>query len=152
MGFFLLVLYSIAALRVHQLSVCMMSSRAGDRTAGDLRARLWLLERRCPTAISADIEIRECFARQENDSAVVSFASCVHFREKLMFLLLQLLLMVMLVVMTMVGSMTIWSADRQIRRLPVHRLHKTACSFRKLVRMLQRLNSSLSSVHCLVSR
>ena len=28
-----------AGLRVHQFSVCMMASRAGDRTAGDLRLR-----------------------------------------------------------------------------------------------------------------
>ena len=30
---------SIAGLHVHQFSVCMMASRAGDATAGDLRQR-----------------------------------------------------------------------------------------------------------------
>ena len=60
----------------------------------------------------ADIEIRECCARQAKQSVVISLASCVHFREKVMFLLLQLLLMVMLVVMLMVGSLTIWSVNR----------------------------------------
>ena len=43
--------------------------------------------------------------------------------EKVVLLLLQLLLTVMLVMIQRVGSMTIWSADRQIRRLGVQTVH-----------------------------
>ena len=53
----------------------------------------------------------KCFVRQEKVCIAPQW-SCVLFREKAEFLLLQLLLMDMLVVILMVGSMTIWNADR----------------------------------------
>ena len=48
-----------------------------------------------------------------------------------LFLLLQLLLMVMLVVMIMVGSITIWSADRQIRKFGVQPVKFDDLEFRQ---------------------
>ena len=47
----------------------------------------------------------------------------LHSNEKVLLLLLQLLLTTMLVLIQRVGSMTIWSADRQIRRLGVQTVH-----------------------------
>ena len=71
--------------------------------------RYWIAAVRRRTL--AVIDRRECFVWQEKVSIAVQW-SCIHFREKVLFLLLQLLLMDMLVVILMVGSMTIWNADR----------------------------------------
>ena len=71
--------------------------------------RYWIAAVRRRTL--AVIDRRECFVLQEKVCIAVQW-SCIHFREKVLFLLLQLLLMDMLVVIIMVGSMTIWNADR----------------------------------------
>ena len=71
--------------------------------------RYWIAAVRRRTL--AVIDRRECFVLQEKVCIAVQW-SCIHFREKVLFLLLQLLLMDMLVVILMVGSMTIWNADR----------------------------------------
>ena len=49
---------------------------------------------------------QECFVWQKKVSIAVQW-SCVHLRDKVLFLLLQLLLLDMLVVILLVGSMTI---------------------------------------------
>ena len=48
----------------------------------------------------------------------------LHSNEKVLLLLLQLLLTTMLVPIQRVGSLTLWSADRQIRRLGVQTVKK----------------------------